>query len=368
MTKVDIDHATWKSLQAQGAVSLTPPAVIPAGKLRVELGRLADLEPLIGRPIAGQAQATLNSDDRAARLALTVKDASLPGTAAVGKAVLNATITDPNGRPSVEAVLTADGVSAGSAKAVAAKVTAKGPQDAVALTVAANAPSVAGVAAKVNTAGTLNVTDRTLALARMEASWKDQMLRLLAPARFGFADGVAMDRVRLGFQQAELTVAGSAGSKLDLTASLRNLSANVAAIADPSLAADGVIAADARLTGTSARPEGTIRVTADRRAPAPGAGPGAAGREPGGECRRCSGTSARIDTRLTAGPSHLTVTGTAPLSAAAALDLKTDGRIDLAMLDPLLLAQGRRARGTISAECRGDRHHRRAAGQRHAPR
>ena len=63
-----------------------------------------------------------------------------------------------------------------------------------------------------------------------------------------------MDRVRLGFRQAELTVSGSAGSKLDLTATLRNLPADIAAIVDPSLAADGVIAADARLTGTSARP------------------------------------------------------------------------------------------------------------------
>jgi translocation and assembly module TamB len=347
VTKVDIDHASWKSLQAQGAVSLTPPAVIPAGKLRVELGRLADLEPLIGKPIAGQAQATLDSDDRAARLALTVKDASLPGTASVGKAVLNATVTDPNGHPSVDGVLTADGVSAGSAKAISAKVTAKGPQEAVALTIVANAPAVAGGAAKINTAGTLDAKDRTLALARMEASWKDQVLRLLAPARIGFADGVSMDRVRLGFQQAVLDLSGSAGSKLDLTATLRNLSANAAAIADPSLAADGVIAADVRLTGTSAQPEGTIKVTADRVHLRQGPGQAL---PPANLAANASllGTSARIDTRLTAGPSHVTVTGTAPLSSSGALDLKADGLVDLKMLDPLLLAQGRRARGTLN--------------------
>nr|WP_294556605.1 translocation/assembly module TamB domain-containing protein [uncultured Rhodopila sp.] len=347
VTKIDIDHASWKSLQAQGAVSLTPPAVIPAGKLRVDLGRLADLEPLIGKPIAGQAQATLDSDDQAARLALTVRDASLPGTAAISRAVLNATVTDPNGHPSIDGTLTADGVSAGSAKAISARVTAKGPQEAVALTVAANAPAVAGGAARVNTAGTLNVTDRTLALGRMEASWKDQVLRLLAPARFSFADGVSMDRVRLGFQQAELTVAGSAGSKLDLTATLRNLAADVAAIADPSLAADGVIAADVRLTGTSAQPQGTIRVTADRVRLRQGPGQAL---PPANLAANATlmGSSARIDTRLTAGPSHVTVTGSAPLSSSGALDLRSDGLVDLRMLDPLLLAQGRRARGTVN--------------------
>ena len=56
----------------------------------------------------------------------------------------------------------------------------------------------------------------------MEASWKQQVLKLLAPAKLDFADGVAMDRLRLGFRQAELTVSGKAGSKLDLTATLRN--------------------------------------------------------------------------------------------------------------------------------------------------
>ncbi len=347
VTKVEIDHATWKSLQAQGAISLTPPAVIPAGKLSIDLGRLADLEPLIGKPIAGQARATLDSDDRAARLALTVRDAALPGTASVGKAELNATVTDPNGHPSMDGTLTADGVSAGSTQGVSARVTAKGPQDDVALTVAANAPAVAGGAAKLTTAGTLNVTDRTLALQRMEAAWKDQVLRLLAPAKFSFADGVAMDRVRLGFQQAELTVAGKAGSTLDLTATLRNLSPNVASIIDPSLAADGIIAADARLTGTTARPEGTIKVTADRVHLRQGPG---ASLPPANLAANATllGTSARIDTRLTAGPSHVTVTGTAPLSPEGSLDLKSEGQVDLKMLDPLLLAQGRRARGQVS--------------------
>ena len=109
----------------------------------------------------------------------------------------------------------------------------------------------------------------------MEASWKQQVLKLLAPAKISFADGVAMDRLRLGFRQAELTVAGKAGSTLDLTATLRNLPADIGAIVNPAFAANGIIAADARLTGTSARPEGTIKLTAtgvrQKQRPRPGA-------------------------------------------------------------------------------------------------
>ena len=243
VVNVDIGEASWKSLQAGGAISLTPPAVIPAGNLHVDVGRLADFEPLLGRPLAGKANAILDSDDKAAKLSLTVRDAAIPGTAAISKAELNATITDPAGNPSVAGTFAADGISAGDAKSVSARVTAKGPIDAIGLSVTADAPSIADGPAKLTAAGTLNATGKTLALNHMEASWKQQALKLLAPAKLNFVDGVAMDRLRLGFRQAELTVSGKAGSTLDLTASLRNLPADIGAIVNPAFAADGVIAA-----------------------------------------------------------------------------------------------------------------------------
>ncbi|MEA2738470.1 MAG: translocation and assembly module TamB, partial [Acetobacteraceae bacterium] len=352
--KVAIDRASWKSLKAGGTASLTPPAVIPTGTLHVELGRLADLEPLLGRPLGGQAAATLDSDEKAARLSLTVRDAVLPGMAAISKAVLNATVTDPTGNPAIDGTFTADGVSAPSTESLSARMTAKGPIEAVSVTVTADAPVVAGGPAKLATTGTLNARDRTLALARLEASWKQQTLKLLAPVKMAFSDGVTMDRLRLGFRQAELTVSGSAGSKLDLTASLRNLPADIGAIVDPAFAADGTIAVDARLTGTSAQPEGTVKLTANgiRQRRGPGQALPVANLAANVILR---GTSAQIDAKLTAGPSHVSVTGTAPLAQGGTLDLKTDGRFDLAMLDPLLTARGQRARGevTLSAAITG---------------
>ncbi len=345
--KLDIGQASWKSLKAGGAASLIPPATLPTGSLHIDLGRLADLEPLLGRPIAGQANATLDSNDTAAKLMLTLRDAALPGTAAIGKAVLTATVTDPASHPVVDATLTADGVSAGTTKAASARLTAKGPLDALALTVTADAPAVAGGPAKLATAATLDARNRTLALTRMEATWKQQVLKLLVPAKFDFADGVAMDRLRLGFRQAELTVSGRAGTRLDLTVTLRNLPADIGAIADPAFAADGTIAADIRLTGTPARPEGTVKLTATgvRQRQGPGAALPVANLDANAVLL---GTSVRLDTKLTAGPSHVAITGSASLSATGGLDLKTDGHVDLAMLDPILTAQGRRARGEVN--------------------
>jgi translocation and assembly module TamB len=142
--KVNIAEASWKSLKAGGTASLTPPAVLPVGNLHIDLGRLADLEPLLGRPVTGQANATLDSDEKAAKLALTVRDASLPGMAAISKAILNATVTDPIGHPAIDATFTADGISAGTTKSISARVTAKGPVDALGITVAADGAAVTG--------------------------------------------------------------------------------------------------------------------------------------------------------------------------------------------------------------------------------
>jgi translocation and assembly module TamB len=345
--QIDIAKAAWKSLEAAGTASLTPPAAIPSGHLHLTLGKLADLEPLIGRPIAGQASVKLDSDDQTAKLILALKDVVLPGTAAIGKAELNATITDPSGHPIIDGTFRAGGISASTIRSMSTRVTAKGPLDALALTVAADTPALANGPARLTAAATLDTGTRTLALASMEASWKQQVLRLLAPARFSFADGVAMDRVRLGFRQAELTVAGRAGSTLDLTASLRRLPADIGAIVNPAFAATGVIAADARLTGTAIRPEGTIDLTATgvKQKQGPGQALPAANLVAKATLQ---GTSARVDTKLTAGPSHITLTGSVPLAQGGSLDLTTDADLDLAMLDPLLTAQGRRARGEIA--------------------
>ena len=99
---------------------------------------------------------------------------------------------------------------------------------------------------------------RTVSLASLQADWHQQTVRLLAPATLDFANGArAIDHLRLGLRQAVLEVNGRVSPTLDLTASLRNLPADIAAIAAPSAAADGTIAAEARLTGTTgpAQPE-----------------------------------------------------------------------------------------------------------------
>ena len=448
--QVAIQHAAWKSLDAGGDLALPKGATVPIGQMHLAMSRLADLQPLVGRPISGAIDASVHADNAAAKIAVNVQRASVPGTASIGSVALNATITSPMHDPAVDGTLALKQIEAGSISG-SAQLTARGPITALALTLAADAPSLSGAPARINTAATLDMTARRLTVASFTADWKQQPVRLLAPARVDFANGLAIDRLRVGLREAVLELQGRASPTLDLTANLQNLPASLASVAAPSLHASGTIAANARLTGTTARPQGTVRLTASRvrLSTGPGAamppadltanvvlngqsarvdtrlslgqalltvtgtapmgagamdltanlrnlpaslasvaspslhasgtiaanahltgttarpegtirltasgvrvstGPGAA--MPAADLTAnavLNGQSARVDTRLNVGPSHFTLTGTAPLGAGA-MDLRTAGQIDLAMLDPVLTAEGRRVRGILTLD------------------
>jgi translocation and assembly module TamB len=349
-----IQHADWKSLHAEGALTVPAGATMPQGSLHLRMTRLGDVSPLLGRPLAGSVEATLDADARQAKLSLTAQGAGLPGTASLERLVLNATVADPETHPVLDATLAVDGAGAGALHSDArlradARLAARGPLNALALTVAATSADLSGAPARLNAAATLDAPGRALTVASLEADWHDQTARLLQPLRLGFGSSVTVEHLRLGLRQAVLAVDGRVSPTLDLTASLRDLPAELAAVVNPALAANGTLAAEARLTGTPARPDGTLRLTATglRLRNGPGAAMPAATLTANATL---SGGTARVDTSLTAGASRLAVTGTAPLGAAGALDLRARGALDLALLDPILTAEGRRARGQLSLD------------------
>ena len=232
---VEVQKAVWKSMQAEGALTLPSGATIPQGTLRLRMAQLADLSPLLGHRLAGSIDAALEADAKAAHFKLTAQGVGMPGTADASRAALDATITDPQSNPTVQATLALDGISAGSVGG-AAKIAVRGPQNALAITLSATSPALLGAAAQVNAAATLDVPARTVALGSLQADWQQQSVRLLAPATLNFANGgAAIGQVRLGLRQAVLEVAGRVSPTLDLTAKLRNLPADIAAIAAPAL-------------------------------------------------------------------------------------------------------------------------------------
>jgi len=285
----------------------------------------------------------------------------LPNVMQVGKAVLEATVSDPVAQPRLDASLAVSDVSGGVVHGASGRLAAAGRLSALAVTATADAPSLAGAAARLISTATINAQTRSLTLNRLEAVWKGQTLRLLAPARIDVADGVAIDSLRLGYRQAVLTLSGRAPSApasgtatktaLDLTATLRDLPIDSAAIVDPALAADGHIEGDLRLTGSVERPEGRLALTASgvhlRQGPGQGLPPARVA-----TTVTFHGDAAAVDARMTAGKTHLSATGSVPLNDTEPMTIRADGQIDLLMLDPLIAADGRRARGSAVLDAR----------------
>ena len=283
----------------------------PSGKLTMTIGRLADLSPLIGRPVSGRVQATFSGSS-----------------------------ADP-AHPTVDAQVDAEAIELSGLNGTA-HASARGAIDALDVRLAASSPNLQGSPARIEAAAKVNAMGRSMELGSLQAEWRAQTLRLLSPVRIGFSDGVTIDRLRIGLRQAVLEISGRAGATLDLTASLRNLSAEL-------IGADGTVKADARITGTPGRPTGKISLAATglrlRSGPARAMPPASVTAD-----ADLAGTDARIDGRIAAGTSRIAITGRAPLNAAGAMNLRANGTLDLALLDPILSAGGRRIRGQVSLD------------------
>ena len=312
-----IQRAVWRSAQATGTLSLPAGTQVPLGRIDLKMDRLSDLAPLLGRPLSGAVTATLDSTPQRASLNLEARGAGFPGAGAAGMVKLSASIPDP-ARPVADVKLSADAV----------RVT--GIPDPIGLT--AN--------------GQVDILARQATIAALNASWNREQLRLLNPVRVSFASAIEIDRLRLGLRQAVLEASGRVSPALDLTASLRGVTPEVAALFVPGLEGDGTLRADARLTGSPARPSGTVRVEATGLRPHSGPARGL----PAGQLNVTATLAdgrASIDARLTAGTASLTVNGTAPVGAGP-IDLRADGSVNLAMLEPLVSAAGRRIGGQAS--------------------
>ncbi len=344
--RATIDKADWKSLHAEGNLSMAAGAKLPDGKVSLRMARLDDLRALLGQAISGSVTAQAQLQDGAAKLDLQATGAGIPGSS-VARAVLSARVTNPAANPVVAATLEADGIAAAGIGG-SAKLAVNGPQDALAIRLNASLTNLAGAAATLNSAATLNVTAKTVQLAALTADWKGEAVRLLAPARVSFGNGVAIDRLRVGLQQAVLDLSGRVSPALDVTASLRGVTPDLAKPFAPGVDAAGQISADARLTGTPAAPAGTVRLTATglhmRSGPARGLPPANIT-----ATAQLAGKSANLDARLAAGSSHMSVTGRVPLGEGA-LAIRATGGVDLALLEPILAPDGRQVRGQVALD------------------
>ena len=144
---IDIERATWKSLEAGGALQLPTATMVPIGNLHVAMTRLADLTPLVGQPIAGSVRATLAASDAAA----------------------------------LDARIDAEGVQFGGFGGTL-HATARGSVDAMDVNLTAASPDLQGAPARLSAAAKVDATGQTVNLTTLQADWRQQ---IAAAARAG---------------------------------------------------------------------------------------------------------------------------------------------------------------------------------------
>ncbi len=315
---LEIQRTDWKSAHLEANVTAGKALSQGSGNLRLRIGRLADLAPLLGKPLQGSVSGDL-------------------------------ALSPDAGRTHVRLQLDARDLAAGSVS-VNAKLSGSGPIDALPLELAVQAPALHGEPASLTTTALLNLPARVLVVNEAEAGYHGQSLRLLSPSRIAFGGGLRVSELRLGLRRAVLEAAGQVLPALDLHASLSGIDASLVNSFVPHLLAQGTLSADARLRGTPSAPLGraTLEVSDVRFADSAARDLPLLDLHAAAELK---GTTAQVNAALRAGRnSQLELTGRAPLDARSTVDLKLSGKLDAAFANALLEAHGERAAGTFTVD------------------
>ena len=314
-----IRRADWKSAHIEGELSSGADVTRARGNLRLAMTQLADLDRLLG----GTLQGSVSGD-------ITLTPASRGPSRAKIRLEANNVVTG--------------GVTANT------KLAANGTMNALDIQLDAQSPSVGGLPASVTAATQLNLGAHEIHLSELEAKYHDQTVKLLSPATVSFANGLAINQLKLGAQQAVLEVDGSVSPTLDLRASLQQVKPALINAFVPGLLAAGTLQANAQLQGTPSAPTGKVHFEATGVRSASDAALGLPAADLRADAQLMQNT-ASIDAKLSAGSaSHLTLTGKAPLAADGALDLKLGGSLDIGLLNPLLEASGKHVTGAVTVD------------------
>lgn len=320
---VVIDHTAWKSLSADGDLTAGANLAAGHGHLQLRIDRLADLQTLIGMPLAGSVAANVNLVAAAGRpramLELSARHLRVHGVAAQ------------------------------------AQLSAAGPINALRIQLQASSPSIGGAPADIAASAQLDDSARVLALKQLQLHYHAQTVRLLSQPRVSFAKGLAVRNLRLGAGHALIVLDGRLSPTLAFNASIHRLDAALVNAFAPGLLASGTLDADAQLRGSRAAPVGraSLHIAGLRLANADVQGVPALNVI---GSARLDGTNAAVDARLDAGSvSSLKLTGRVPLNLAGAFATQVSGRLDLALLNPILAEQGEHVAGklTVTASVNG---------------
>ena len=347
-----IEHAGWRAAVASGQISFPGGGRPIRGAISLQMPNLAEFARIAGAPLTGSAAASIDfkptSPHGSAEVHAEAREVGISGHR-VGHLVVTGTIEAPTTHAIYALNATADGIVAAPLTG-SARLDATGPADKLALSL-----STRWFQDEVEVAGgtviaTLDLPERRLEVATLEASARGQGARLLAPTTVHFKNGLAFDAIRIGTGQGTLEVAGRLTPVLDVTVSLKNVTPAPLAAFFPDWPIDGTISADAQLTGLIAAPEGTVNLHATGLRLHGQSGRAVPPTEIKGSVVFAAGQAA-VDLNLHAGTAAgLAITGSVPMQSEREFALHASGEFALATANPFLEPDGRRIRGQATIE------------------
>lgn len=358
--RMGLREARWAGVSASGDLRLDAGSALPQGELRIDAEPLADLGPwlvALGIPadpgLDGRLGARLRLQGQEVRLDALGDGLALPGGVRITALALDAEVADPWGAAHAQGRLELSGLAQGAA-AADLSLGVRGTLQDLALTADSRIATAAGPA-HLQLGGRLDTAARRLTLERLAAQGWDQRLSLQDPAQVDLAAGLSVDRLRLGLGVGTLELAGRLLPPLATEARLAGLPLGLAAPLWPNLPLAGTLGGEARLGGPIEALAGSVRLKAEGVRLTQGAARGL----PPAEVRLAADltpTGVRIDASTQAGEGTRLglrggIGGRLPL-APGDLNLAVEGRLDLALLDPLLTGSGRQAAGQALLDAR----------------
>ena len=192
-----------------------------------------------------------------------------------------------------------------------------------------------------------------LELTSLSAQGAGQRLALTGPTTLAFSDdGLDLNSLVLTVGAGRLSLAGRAGSTLDLRAAMAGLPLSALDLVSPGLGLSGVADGQATIGGTLSEPAGDWRVRLKgvsapqmRNAALPALDIAGSG--------RLSGGRTSLDVAVNAvGGSAVRATRSAPLTAEGALDVKVVGKLDAGLANSTLSITGRHVSGALAIDLR----------------
>ncbi len=192
-----------------------------------------------------------------------------------------------------------------------------------------------------------------LDLASVTADGGGRRIALAAPATLTIgADGVALQHFALAVDAGRLALDGTVGPRLDLRAKATDLPLAALAVAAPGLQLAGAADGEATIAGTRDDPTGDWRIRLKQVAAPQTRAAGLPPLDVAGSGRLGGGRTS-VDLAVNAGAANaLKVTGSAPLSADGALDLKASGRLDAGLANVTLSTSGQTVAGAVTVAMR----------------